>query len=123
MNRSTTTLAALTIAALVTAAVPAAADHYPPVPRGVQKRDRQLLDGLRRLTYAYTDYITLAPVSCNCLELTCDAGQLMTSCGGEIYPIGILTASRRTSRETCLVCGCAGEEPADLAASPVCVGF
>lgn len=114
---------ALVTAVVLAAAVPAAADHYPPVPRGVQKRDRQSLDALRRLTYAYTEYVTLAPVSCDCLELTCGENQLMVSCGGEIYPIGILTASRRTSRETCLVCGCAGDAQADLAASPVCVGF
>lgn len=110
------------VVALVTA-VPAAADHYPPVPRGIQKKDRNALDALRRLTYAYTEYISLAPVSCDCLELTCGEGQLMVSCGGEIDPIGILTSSRRTSRETCLVCGCAGDLPADLSASPVCVGF
>ncbi len=123
MARIRTTIAVLTAAVALTAAVPAAADHYPPVPRGAQKRDRQTLDGLRRMTYAYTEYITLAPVTCDCLELTCGDGQLMTSCGGEIYPIGILTTSRRTSRETCLVCGCAGDVTADLAASPVCIGF
>jgi hypothetical protein len=123
MIRTLTRIAALLAAVVLTAAVPAAADHYPSVPRGAQKRDRQTLDGLRRLTYAWTDYITLAPVSCDCLELTCGDGQLMTSCGGEIYPIGILTAARRTSRETCLVCGCAGDAAADLAASPVCIGF
>ena len=104
-------------------AVPAVADHYPSVPRAVQKKDRKTLDGLRRLTYAFTEYISLAPNSCDCLELTCDEGHLMVSCGGEINPIGILTSSRRTSRETCLVCGCAGDPPADLSASPVCVGF
>ena len=48
---------------------------------------------------------------------------LIVACGGEIDPIGILTASRRTSRETCLVCGCSGEIPADLIATPVCSGF
>lgn len=114
---------ALVAAVVLLAAVPAAAEHYPPVPRGVQRKDRQMLDGLRRLTYAYTEYITLAPVSCDCLELTCGDGQLMVGCGGEINPIGILTSSRRTSRETCLVCGCAGDAGADLVASPVCVGF
>jgi hypothetical protein len=102
---------------------PAAADHYPAVPRALQRKDRAVLDGLDRLSYADTQYITLAPDACDCLELTCDEGHFMLTCGGEVEPIGILTASRRTSRSTCLVCGCVGDEGGDLTATPICVGF
>jgi hypothetical protein len=113
----------LLAAVLLGPAGPAAADHYPGVPRAVQRKDKGVLDGLRRLTYGDTQYITLDANSCDCLEPTCDEGHFMIACGGEIDPIGILTASRRTSRETCLVCGCAGDGGADLIATPVCSGF
>src|SRR5262249_51353498 len=102
---------------------PAAADHYPAVPRSLQRKDRATLDGLSRLTYGASQYITLAPDACDCLGLTCDDGHFMIACGGEGSPIGILTSSRRTSRETCLVCGCVGDDGGDLTATPVCVGF
>jgi hypothetical protein len=48
----------------------------------------------------------------------------MLSCGGELEPYyaGALNAVRRTSRETCLVCGCAWDY-ATIRATPVCVGF
>jgi hypothetical protein len=107
---------------LVTAG-PAAADHYPGVPRAVWKRDKSVLEGIRRMTFGDTQSITLGSDSCDCLEPTCDDGLFMIACGGEIDPIGLMTASRRTSRETCLVCGCAGEGGAELIATPVCMGF
>jgi len=114
------------LAALVlTTAGPAAANHYPDVRGSVKRKDRSVLDGIRRLTYADSTYMTLDPDTCDCLELTCDEGHFMLGCGGEMDPYnsGWLTAARRTSRETCYVCGCAGEEPVDLRATPVCAGF
>lgn len=127
MDRSTTQLGrlcgALVAAAALATVVPAVADHRPPVPRALAKKHRPALDALRRLTYAYTETVPLAPVSCDCMERTCGDDQRMVACGGEVSPIGILTATRRTSREPCLVCGCGGDVPADLSASPVCIGF
>jgi hypothetical protein len=111
------------VAVALMAAGPAAADHYPSVPRTVWKKDKSVLEGLRRMTYGDTQSITLAEGSCDCLEPTCENGHFMVACGGEIDPIGLLTASRRTSRETCLVCGCAATGGAELIATPVCVGF
>ena len=107
---------------LATAGV-AAADHYPRVGRGVERRDRAVLEGLRRLADVESWTLTLAPGECNCLEPTCEE-DFMIGCGGEVDPngLGILTAARRTSRETCLVCGCAFDT-VDLRATPVCIGF
>lgn len=109
---------------LFATAVPAAADHYPNVRAGVQRKDRNVLEALRRLTYADSLNMTIDPLLCDCLEPTCD-GNFMLGCGGEVLPFhaGILTAARRTSRETCLVCGGAGPEPIELRATPVCAGF
>jgi hypothetical protein len=103
----------------------AAADHYPRVPRGVERKDRAVLEGVRRLTYAPSSSIMVGAGSCDCLEPTCDDGHFMLSCGGEVLPFygGLLNAVRRTSRETCLVCGCAPVEPIELRATPVCAGF
>jgi len=113
------------IAALVLATIgPVAADNYPDVGGGLRKKDRSLLEGLRRLTHGESTYITLEANTCDCLELTCDEDHFMLSCGGEIdLYTGFLTASRRTSRETCLVCGCAVLDGANLTATPVCAGF
>jgi len=102
----------------------ASADHYPDLPKSLRRKDRAVLDGLSRLTYDESTYITLAANTCDCLELTCDDDHFMLSCGGEIdLYMGFLTSSRRTSRETCLVCGCAVLDGANLTATPVCAGF
>jgi len=102
----------------------ASANHYPDLPKSLRRKDRAVLDGLSRLTYGESTYITLAANTCDCLELTCDEGHFMISCGGEIdLYTGMLTASRRTSRETCHVCGCAFVDGASLTATPVCAGF
>ena len=114
---------ALLAAVVLATAGPAAADHYPDVPRAVWKKDKSVLEGLRRMTFGDTQSITLDAGSCDCLEPVCESGLFMIACGGEIDPIGLMTASRRTSRETCLVCGCAGEGGAELIATPVCIGF
>lgn len=110
---------------VLTTAGLAAADHYPRVPRAVERKDRGTLEGLRRLTYAPSTSITVDAGLCDCLEPTCDGGHFMLGCGGEVLPFygGLLSAARRTSRETCLVCGCAGLEPVELRATPVCAGF
>ena len=116
---------ALAVAVVLATAGLAAADHYPDVRRNVKRKDQAVLDGLRRLTYGESTYIDLPINTCDCLELTCDDGHFMLACGGEIdpYDAGILTASRRTSRETCLVCGCAAFDGVSLRATPVCAGF
>jgi hypothetical protein len=116
----------LMLAAVVLAgAWPAAADHYPNVPNSVERKDRAALNSLRRLTYAESYEQTLVLNECNCLEPTCDGGTFMVSCGGEIEPFyaGWLTATRRTSRETCLVCACAVLGDLNLRATPVCAGL
>jgi hypothetical protein len=127
MRRRSRGPAAIALAAAVVLATAglAAANHYPEVRRAVKRKDQGVLDGVRRLTYADSTYIDLAAGGCDCLELTCDDGHFMLSCGGEIdpYDSGILTASRRTSRETCLVCGCAAYDGVSLRATPVCMGF
>lgn len=107
----------------LTLAGPALADHYPDVRKGVRRHDDYVLDGLRRLTYAESYSITVDSGLCDCLEPTCDGG-FMLSCGGEVIPSnsGTLSAVRRTSRETCLVCACAWV-PIELRATPVCLGF
>jgi hypothetical protein len=99
----------------------AVADHYPNVSARVQRKDRAILEALERMTYAEPWEIELVD-ECNCLEPTCDGG-FMLSCGGEIVENyqGLLYTVRRTSRETCLVCGCA--DNATLRATPVCLGF
>jgi hypothetical protein len=99
----------------------AAADHYPNVPNRVQRKDHAILDALERMTYAEPYEITLVS-ECNCLEPTCDGGYML-SCGGEVVENyqGVLYTVRRTSRATCLVCGCA--DYATLRATPVCLGF
>ena len=103
----------------------ASANHYPDLPKSLRRKDRAVLDGLSRLTYGESTYITLAANTCDCLELTCDEGHFMIGCGGEMDPsnVGMLSSARRTSRETCLVCGCVWDQPADLRATPVCAGF
>lgn len=117
---------AFTLAAgLLATAIPAAADHYPNVPSGTQRKDRAVLNALRRLTYADAYEITVPFDTCDCLEPTCDGGTFMVSCGGEVEPYyaGWLNASRRTSRETCLVCACALVSDITLRATPICAGF
>ena len=84
-------------------------DHSEVPPR-LQKKDHFVRDALNRMAYAVPYELTLEE-SCDCLEPTCDGG-FMISCGGEIDP-------RRTSRQTCYVCGCA--ENATLRATPVCI--
>jgi len=93
-------------------------DHSTVPPR-LQKKDHFVRDALNRMAYAEPYELTLVE-SCDCLEPTCDGG-FMLSCGGEIDPpyAGFLSASRRTSRQTCYVCGCA--EYATLRATPVCI--
>jgi hypothetical protein len=112
----------MAVAAIVLAmAGLASADHYPAVSRRVQKKDQAVLDALSRMTYAEPWEFELVS-ECNCFEPTCEGG-FMLSCGGEIESsyAGLLYAVRRTSRETCLVCGCA--DYAILRATPVCLGF
>ena len=114
----------LCAALLLAAAFPAAADHYPAVRKGVQRKDQVVLDALRRLTHTEFFTTTLHPMTCGCLEPTCEA-DFMLGCGGEMSSYsGFLYASRRTSRETCLVCGCnIIDQPVELSATPVCAGF
>jgi hypothetical protein len=124
--RTSTWIAGRMLAALLvlgTASL-AAADHYPRVPRNVEKKDRSVLEALRRLTYTEAWSVTLGPGECNCLEETCEDGGFLISCGGEMEPTGpgLLTAVRRTSRETCLVCGCS-LDTVELKETLVCLGF
>jgi hypothetical protein len=114
---------ALAAAVVLATAGLASADHYPNVPGRVQKKDRAIIDGIARLTYAEPYEYGLSPEECNCIEPTCDGG-FMVSCGGEVEPqwAGWLSAVRRTSRETCYVCACAFDF-ATLRATPVCLGF
>ena len=101
-----------------TGAVHADGDHSETPPR-LQKKDHFVRDALNRMTYAIPYEITLDQ-TCDCIEPTCDGG-FMLACGGEVDPpyAGFLSASRRTSRQTCYVCGCA--ESATLRATPVCI--
>ena len=89
------------------------------VPPKLQKKDHFVRDALNRMAYAYA-YETTLVESCDCIEPTCEGG-FMLSCGGEIDPpnSGFLSATRRTSRQTCYVCGCA--EYATLRATPICI--
>jgi hypothetical protein len=84
-----------------------------------------VLNALRRLTYADSYEITIPLDSCDCIEPTCDGGNFMVSCGGEVEPFyaGWLNSTRRTSRETCYVCACAVLSDVTLRATPVCAGF
>ncbi len=115
---------AMVAALALAAAGPVAADHYPDVRAGVQRKDRAVLESLRRLTHTELWSIGIDAEQCDCIEPTCE-DDFMLGCGGEVLPFnaGALTASRRTSRETCLVCACAGPVPIELWAVPVCVGF
>ena len=122
--RSKTRMGMVLAAAVVLAVAGLArANHYPNVPARIHRKDHAVLDGLARMTYAYSSDATLGIGECNCLEPVCDGG-FMLSCGGELEPYnaGALNAVRRTSRETCLVCGCAWNY-ATIRATPVCVGF
>jgi hypothetical protein len=111
---------ALAIAGLLAVTTPTWADgDHTTVPNRLAKRDHFVRDALNRMTYAEPYELTLVE-TCDCLEPTCPSG-FMLSCGGEIDPpyAGFLTASRRTSRQTCYVCGCA--DFATLRATPVCI--
>ena len=109
---------------LVTAGI-AAANHYPRVPRAVEKRDARVVDSLSRLVWADSTSITVDVGGCDCLEPTCDEGTFMVGCGGEVVELygGFLNTVRRTSRATCLVCGCAMTTAIELRATPVCAGL
>lgn len=124
-NRTLFTRIALGLLAALMLATssPALADHYPRTKRRVQRRDQAVLEGLERMTFAESYGINVDTGLCGCLEPTCDGG-FMLSCGGEVIPSngGVLSAVRRTSRQTCLVCGCA-LQPIELRATPVCLGF
>lgn len=119
-----TRLTTFTAIALALTATMATATHYPNVGGATRKKDRAALTALQRLSYAFSEHRELGPGMCDCMELTCDPGSFMLACGGEIEPFnaGELTAARRTSRETCYVCGC-GWVTATLRATPVCAGF
>jgi len=114
---------ALAAAVLMATAGLAGADHYPDVLARVHRKDHAVLDGIARMTYAYSYEATLSIGECNCIEPVCEGG-FMLSCGGELEPTyaGALNAVRRSSRETCLVCGCAWDF-ATIRATPVCLGF
>jgi hypothetical protein len=112
---------AMALAAIVLATAGLArgdADHNL-FPARVKRKDHAVRDAINRMAYAVPYEMTLVS-TCDCLEPTCEGG-FMLSCGGEIDPpyAGFLSASRRTSRETCYVCGCA--EYATLRATPVCI--
>ena len=103
---------AIALAVLATTGL-ASANH-------LKRKDRAVIASLARSAYA-DPYETLLVDDCGCLEPTCEGG-FMLSCGGEIDPLyaGFLNTVRRTSRETCLVCGCA--VLGTLRATPVCLG-
>ena len=109
---------------LATAGI-AAANHYPRVPRAVEKRDARVADALSRLIWADSTGMTVDLGQCDCVEPTCDDGTVMVGCGGEVVELygGFLNTVRRTSRGTCLVCGCAVATPIELRATPVCAGL
>jgi hypothetical protein len=110
---------AVAVAVLATAGLARADGDHTTVPKRLAKKDHFVRDALNRMTYAIPYEITLFQ-TCDCLEPTCDGG-FMLSCGGEVEPqnAGVLTSVRRTSRQTCYVCGCA--EFATLRATPVCI--
>ena len=110
---------ALAVVVLALAGLARADGDHSGIPGKLKRKDHAVRDALDRMTYAEPSELTLF-ASCDCLEPTCDGG-FMLSCGGEIDPpIGFLTAVRRTSRQTCYVCGCA-VELATLRATPVCI--
>ena len=114
----------LVVVLVLAVAGPAVADHYSETRRAVRRRDQVVLDSLRRLTHTEFFSVTVDPFLCACLEPTCEE-DFMLGCGGEVLPenSGFLSSARRTSRETCYVCGCAWAEPIELRATPVCAGF
>ena len=116
---STRVRLAIAAGMLALASLASADGDHSQVPPRLQKKDHFVRDALNRMTYAFA-YETTLVESCDCLEPTCDGG-FMISCGGEIDPpyAGFLSATRRTSRETCYVCGCA--EYATLRATPICI--
>jgi len=91
----------------------------------VEKRDARVVDSLSRLVWADSTSITVDVGGCDCLEPTCDEGTFMVGCGGEVVELygGFLNTVRRTSRATCLVCGCAMTTAIELRATPVCAGL
>ena len=116
----------LVAAALVLATAGIApANHYPRVPRAVEKRDARVADALSRHIWADSTGMTVDLGQCDCVEPTCDDGTVMVGCGGEVVELygGFLNTVRRTSRGTCLVCGCAVVTPIELRATPVCAGL
>ncbi len=120
IKRNGSAVAMVLAAGMLALASSALADgDHNTVPRRLQKKDHFVRDALNRMTYAIP-YETTLVETCDCLEPTCDGG-FMISCGGEVDPpyAGFLSAARRTSRETCYVCGCA--EYATLRATPVCI--
>ncbi len=120
IKRNGSAVAMVLAAGMLALASSALADgDHNTVPRRLQKKDHFVRDALNRMTYAIP-YETTLVETCDCLEPTCDGG-FMISCGGEVDPpyAGFLNAVRRTSRETCYVCGCA--EYATLRATPVCI--
>jgi hypothetical protein len=116
---STTLRLAIAAGMLALASLAWADGDHSTFPQRLQKKDHFVRDALNRMTYAFA-YETTLVETCDCLEPTCDGG-FMLSCGGEIDPpyAGFLSATRRTSRETCYVCGCA--EYATLRATPICI--
>ena len=108
---------AIVAGVLATASLAWADGDHTTTPGRLRKKDHFVRDALNRMTYADPTEITLV-MTCDCVEPTCEGG-FMISCGGEVDPGGILYAVRRTSRETCYVCGCA--EFATLRATPVCI--
>ena len=120
IKRNGSAVAMVLAAGMLALASPALADgDHSTVPQRLQKKDHFVRDALNRMTYAIP-YETTLVETCDCIEPTCDGG-FMISCGGEVDPpyAGFLSAARRTSRETCYVCGCA--EYATLRATPVCI--
>ena len=84
----------LVAAALVLATTGlATADHYPRVPRSIEKRDSKVVDSLSRLLFADSTSITVDVGLCDCLEPTCDDGTVMVSCGGDEPPLDAMTCA------------------------------
>ena len=108
------------VAGILAMTTPARADgDHSETPPRLQKKDHFVRDAINRMAYAIP-YETTLVQTCDCIEPVCEGG-FMLSCGGEIDPpyAGFLSAVRRTSRETCYVCGCA--DAATLRATPVCI--
>ena len=100
---------AIAVGVLAMASLAWADGDHDSFPARVKRKDHAVRDAISRMTYA-EPYETTLVETCDCIEPTCEGGFMM-SCGGEIDPpyAGFLTAVRRTSRETCYVCGCAPE--------------